>query len=140
MGNRVAWRFRDAVLSEVYFLPVNPSADSGSHAINKNVRYQAAASTYIDSTNLLRVGNTVAQDAPDEQETFTYTGTVYTKDQFDQMLYWFEKNYPWFLRDDLLREFLIYPESYDVTRVRSSKFRWKHSYSLTGIVLREVSV
>lgn len=139
MAVRIPWRFRDAVLSEVYFLPVNPTADSGSHGIKKNVKYQVAASNYVDDSNILRIGDTVAMDGASEQPTFSYTGSLYTKDQLDQFNYWFDKNYPWYMRDDLHREFLIYPETFDVTRVRSQQYRWKHSYTFTGVVLKEVS-
>lgn len=139
MATRTPWRFRDSVLSEVYFLPVNPTADSGSFGIKKNTKYQSAASNYVDSSNVLRIEDTVAQDAPTEQPTFSYTGFIYTKDQLDQFDYWFDKNYPWYMRDDLGREHLIYPESFSVTRVRSAKYRFKHSYTFTGVVLEEVS-
>lgn len=136
--SRVAWRFTDPVTSDEYFLPVNPKADSGSHAIVKNVRYQASASTYTDNGNNIRVNDTVAQSAPFEQEAFFYTGFTYTKAQLDAMKLWTEKNYPWQMRDDLGREFMIYVETFNIERVRSRSYRWKHSYTFTGIVLEEI--
>lgn len=136
---RIPWRFRDTVLSESYFLPVNPTADSGSFALKKNTRYQVSASNYVDTTNVLRIGDTVAQDAPSEQERFSYTGSLYTKEQIEAFEYWFNKNYPWYMRDDLMREHLIYPEQLTLERARSHQYRWKHTYTFTGLVLMEVS-
>lgn len=135
---RIAWRFYDPVTTDEHFLEVNPKEDSGSHAVVKATRYEVAASTYKTAGNDLRVGDTVAQDAPRDQEAFSYTGNIYTKEQFDTLSEWFNKNYAFQIRDDLGREFLCYVDKFTVERVRSRQHRWKHSYSVSGIILEEV--
>lgn len=138
MATRIAWKFTDDVLTTEWFLPVNPTADAGSHAITKTVRYSVTASNYLDNSNTLRIGDTVAQDASSEVERFSYTGTVYKKDQLANFRLWCNKDYPWTLRDDLGRVFLIYVENFSTERVRSVKFPWKHTYSFSGVVLEEI--
>lgn len=138
MSTRIAWRFFDPTNSETLFLSINPETDSGSHAIIKNTKYEVAVSNYIDNSNTPRVGDTIVQDAPSEQETLSYTGKVYTKEQYDQLVYWFAKDHPWQLRDDLGREFLVYITNFKPERMRSAQYRWKHSYTFSGIVLEEI--
>lgn len=137
---RVAWRFIDPITSDTYFLPVNPTADSGSFDITKTVKYAGAISTYRDNTDTLRVNDTILTEAPDSQPVFSYTGTVYTKDQFDKLKEWFEKEYPWQIRDDLGRDILGYVDKYSTERARSTKFKWKHTYSFSGVILEELGV
>lgn len=141
MAGRIPWVFveptasEDSPKTELYFLPVNPTEDSGSHGIDKATKYEAAASIYVDTSNTLRINDTVIQDAPSQQETFAYTGTVYMKEQYDLFLHWFNKPDPWILRDDLGRTFFVIVDKYSTERVRSRKFPWKHTYSFSGIVL-----
>lgn len=138
MATRIAWKFTDDVLATEWFLPVNPNADAGSHGITKSNSYSGSVSNYVDNSNTLRVGDTVAHDAPNDIERFSYKGTVYKKDQLDNFRLWCRKDYPWKLRDDLGRVFLIYVEDFSTDRVRSVKFPWKHNYSFSGIVLEEI--
>jgi hypothetical protein len=138
MAIRTPWRFYDPRTTEEVFLSINPEADSGSHAIVKNTKYEVAVSNYIDDTNTRRAGDTVVQDAASEQETMNYTGKVYTKPQYDVLVEWFGKNYAWNLRDDLGREFLIYVITFKTDRMRSATYRWKHSYTMNAIVLEEI--
>lgn len=144
MAARIPWKFELSTVTDSsdkmqrYFLPVNPTEDSGSHGIDKATKYEVAASTYLDTSNTLRIEDTVIQDAPSQQEAFAYTGTVYTKEQYDLFIYWFNKPDPWILRDDLYRTFIVIVDKYSTERVSSRKFPWKHTYSFSGIVLEEV--
>ena len=137
---RNAWVFTDPVTLEAYSLPVNPLVDDGSHGIQKNVKAENPASTYMSSSNVLMVDAMVMLDSPTERETFAYSGTLYSKEEYDAFIYWLGKDYPWELTDDLGRTFLIYLTSFEPKRERSAKFRWKHSYKISGIVLRELGV
>lgn len=137
---RKAWRFRDLVTSEDYYLPVNPLTDNGSQAISKQTKYEAHASTYVSSLNQLRIDDVVIQDSPSEIERFSYEGTLYTQDQYEALLYWASKPYEWELRDDLGREFLIVVEEFTPRRSRSVHFPWKHTYTFAGVIIRELGV
>ncbi|RTK93388.1 hypothetical protein EKI60_05990 [Candidatus Saccharibacteria bacterium] len=139
MSKRIPWRSVDPVTLDEYFWPVNPSSDAGSFDVTKTVKYAAALSTYKSSGGDLRVNDTVLATSPDSQPVISYDGTVYTKEQYDDFVAWMNKPYPWKLRDDLGREILFYVESYSINRVRSTKFRFKHSYSFTGLILEELS-
>jgi len=144
MAARIPWTlfdsraFFDPTLGEAnYIFPVNPSADTGGHGISKSTRYEAAASTYVDTSGTLRVDATVIQDAPDEQQTFSYTGNIYTEQQYKDFVKWFSKPYSLFLTDDLGRFLQIYVVNFSTERVRSAKYPWKHSYSFSGFVITE---
>lgn len=137
---RTPWRFHDPRTSENYFLPVNPNEDQGGHGINKVTKYEAAASTYQDELGEIRVNDVVMAGAPDDVVPFSYSGFIYTKDQYDGLVNWFAKDYPWEIRDDLGREFLIYVDKFSKERVRSRQYRWKHSYQFSGIVLQELGL
>lgn len=140
MPRRIPWRFRDPQSGETYHLPVNPLTDGGSHGVSKQTKYESAISTYRSVSNYDRADDMVIQDSPNEVERFSYSGTLYTKDEYDKFAYWFQKTHPWELRDDLGREFLVYPEAFTPSRQRSAKFRWKHTYDITGLVLRELGI
>ena len=138
--SRIAWRFRDIENPEDYYLPVNPLEDNDSNAISKQTKYEQAISTYVSPVSGVRVDDIVIQDSPSDVKRFSYRGTLYTKDQYDAFLHWFAKPYPWELKDDLAREYLVYVEEFAPSRERSTKFRWKHSYTFSGLILRELGV
>lgn len=138
--SRIAWRFRDLITSDVYHLPVNPLTDSGSNGISKQTKYESAISTYMSSLNQLRIDDVVIQDSPSEIERFSYAGTLYTKEEYDAFTEWFSKTYEWELRDDLGREFLVVAEEFTPSRARSAKFPWKHTYTFSGVIIRELGV
>lgn len=138
--SRVAWRFRDLVTSEDYYLPVNPLEDSNSNSISKQTKYEESASTYVSPLGEVRTNDVVIQDSPSEAKRFGYTGTLYTKEEYEAFMYWAAKPYEWELRDDLGREYLIYVEEFTPRRERSTKFRWKHSYTFAGLIIRELGV
>lgn len=135
---RIPWRFYDPEEDISYFMEVNPNEDTGSNALQKAQNYSRATSIYEDYSGNLRINDTVISERPDEQEKFSYTGLIYTKRQYDDLTEWFSKPYPWELRDDLKREFLIYVEVFNTERIRSQNFRWKHSYTVSGLVLQEL--
>lgn len=139
-GMRTPWRFTDPVSSETYFMETNPKEDGGSHAIENQTLYEVSASTYktTAATPVLVIDATVAPGIGKATETFSYTGTVYTEEQYVTLMEWFSKDHSWLLRDDLFREFLIYVESFTTERVRSANFPWKHTYTVSGLVLEEV--
>ena len=138
--SRKPWRFTDLITSEVYYMPVNPLTDEGSNAITKNVKYASAISTYSSPTLGVRVDDILVQDSPSEIKRFSYGGTLYTREEYEALIEWFSKPYEWELRDDLGREFLIFAESFAPKRERSAKFPWKHSYTISGVIMRELGV
>mgnify|MGYP006266608425 CR=1 FL=1 len=135
---RNAWKFTDPVTNDIYYMEINPKEDSGSNVIQKNTKYQASVSTYRDIFNNIRVDAVVAAGFGKSVENFSYSGVIYTKDQFDTLTEWFTKDYAWQIRDDLGREFLIYVDKFSTDRVRSVKHQWKHTYNFSGIIIEEI--
>lgn len=140
MARRTAWKFTDLITAEEYYLPVNPLTDVGSNGVSKQTKYESASSTYVSYTGDFRLDDIVIQDAPSDVKRFSYTGTLYTREEYFAFLKWFSKPYEWELRDDLGREFLVFPEEFTPERQRSAKFPWKHSYTISGLIIRELGV
>lgn len=139
MGNtRRPWVFHDPVTAETYYMEVNPNTDNGSASISKSTKYESRASTYMNESDQLALNRTVAAYDSTGFDVFSYSGVIYSKDQFDTLTEWCNKDHPWQLRDDLGREFLIYVEIFETERVRSNKFQWKHKYTFSGIVIDEI--
>ena len=134
---REAWRLWDDRLSEEFVFSVNPSSDGGSFGVVRPVAYKSVCASYRDSLGVDRVG-TVVFAKPDEQERFSFNGSVIFEGQRDDMLGWFSKGYPLVLTDDLGRQFSVFTESFDLKRVRSRQFPFKCNYSWTGLVLGRI--
>lgn len=137
---RKAWSVYDPVLDETVYLEVNPSEDSGSHGINKSIIYAAPISTFVSSSGHLKVDAMLIAEGPAERESFQYNGTVYTEAQFNMMRALSNKGYPVEMTDDLGRTFLVYITAFEPKRERSVKFKWKHTYTLAGLVIEELGV
>lgn len=137
MASRTAWQFIDPVTSDTYSLPVNPHTDSGSHAYTRSVGWQVQAGMRQTSFGEDVIDNIIFETNVD-QGTFNYQGNVYNLEQYDEMILWMEKGYPFELHDDLGRGFLIYPQTYSLDRVRSRQNPYKHSYTFSGIILEEL--
>jgi len=134
---REAWRLWDDRLSEEFVFSVNPSSDGGSFGVVRPVAYKSVCASYRDSLGVDRVG-TVVFAKPDEQERFSFNGSVIFEGQRDDMLVWFSKGYPLVLTDDLGRQFRVFTESFDLKRVRSRQFPFKCDYSWSGLVLGRI--
>lgn len=134
--SRTAWKFTDPETLEEYLFPVNPFQDSGV-SYNKNFRYLASITARKSGFGLDTISTVINQSHIDVK-TPSYTGYTYTEEQFDNMQYWANKNYPVELSDDLGRSWLIRIRSFKPERVRSRSFPYKHRYVLEFIILEEL--
>jgi hypothetical protein len=132
--SRVAWKFEDPVTSDVYFLPVNPKADTGSNARTRELAYSVNAGLRQQGDGVDTIDNLV-YESNKPQRPFAYEGFAYTKEQYDAWNEWANKGYPILMTDDLGREFTVYITSLLWSRVRSRQFPYKHSYKFSGIIL-----
>lgn len=134
---RSAWRFVDPETTEEYVWPVNPNNDSGSNAMSKQFAYTAVSASRSNSLGEHSIG-TVIHQSNVNQSTFSYDGIIYTVDQYAAFEEWAQKEYPVELYDDLGRGYLVYITKFAPSRIRSTKTPFKHSYTISGIILGEL--
>jgi hypothetical protein len=144
MSRRRGWILRDptgpATPEDNYYyvLPVNPSEDSGSHAIRKNTGFETKSGLYQDSFGVDYIGSIVFF-TNFEVEKFSYSGKTYNEQDHLAMESWMSKDYPVELTDDLGRTWLILTESFTISRIRGNvRNPFKHQYNWTGFVLEEI--
>lgn len=120
MSARVAWVLTDLSMATptTYSWEVNPKELSIPR--RKNISYANTAAPG---------GRVLAYEGRDEARKLTYSGTILTEEQYNNLTEWFEKRNLLRLTDDLDREFGVYILSFDVQRVRSTRYPWRHSYS-----------
>ena len=129
---RVAWRFYDPVEDEEYFMPVNPNADSGSIGISKNITYSSSSLVWRGGIEPIYLN--IVYENVDEPKQFSFSGMVYTAEDYMNLLYWSNKKNFIELTDDLDRTFEIYFSKFSIDRQKSRKFPWKHSYNIQSFV------
>lgn len=137
MSSRVGWKFIDPDTLQEFSWEVNPNQDGGSASIVKSLGYAVNAATHRDSTGTDRIG-TVAYLTNIEQETFAYSGNVYTVQQYNDLVSWCELDKAVIMVDDLGRAKLVYITEFKVSRVRARQHPFKHAYSFKGIVLENL--
>lgn len=125
--SRIAWEFvDDGGTPNPILLRVNPSEDTGSLKVTKDIGYSNAAGPG-GKTLIFEKGTTMPK--------VSFSGNVYTEQQYDILLAEVEKDLSQ-LTDDRSVVYSIYWESFTLSRVRSHKYPWKHSYNLSGYVLQ----
>lgn len=116
---RVAWKLEDLSTSEAYYWEINPKDWSLPH--RKNLTYATTAAPG---------GRVVAFEGRDEPRKATYSGTVLTEGQYNNLVYWFSKRHQMKLTDDLGNEYFVYITAFDIQRsFHSATFPWRHSYN-----------
>jgi hypothetical protein len=121
----VRWKFEDTETADEYTFEVNPS-EGGSKQYDKRMTFQ---------TTTASDGKTLVFEGQPEIKTLSFSGTILTQAQYDQMIFWFQKKNPILITDDLGRETLIYIKTFRPERQRAIHYPWKHSYSVEAIVL-----
>lgn len=129
---RTAWRFYDPVEDEEYFMPVNPNTDSGSIGISKNITYSSSSLVWRGGIEPIYLN--IVYENVDEPKQFSFSGMVYTAEDYMNLLYWSNKKNFIELTDDLDRTFEIYFSTFSIDRQKSRKFPWKHSYNIESFV------
>ena len=116
---RVAWVLEDLVTNETYSWEINPKDLTLPR--RKSLSYVATAAPG---------GRVVAYEGRDEPRKMTYSGTILTEEQYDNLTTWFEKRNLLKLTDDLGREYGVYITSFEIQRsFHSAQYPWRHNYS-----------
>lgn len=126
MASRIAWVFRDLHLTtpEEYSWEVNPREfDIG---YRKTLQYESTSAPD---------GRALVYEGRDEVKRISFSGTILSEDQYNEMMHWFNKRYQLEIEDDLGRTFSIYITAFQPKRERSRSYPWKHTYSCEAIVL-----
>lgn len=122
---RIPWVISDPNTSESYAFEINPN-DDGSLQYEKTVVYR---NTSADT------GRTVIFEGRDAPASTQFSGTVLTEDQYNQMVFWFNKRGMLLLEDDLGREFNIYIIKFSPKRRLSRTYPWRHDYTVEYFIV-----
>lgn len=117
-GGRIAWTLTDLSNSTTYSWEVNPKTAGTAH--KKLVAEQATSA---------EDGRRISFEGRTEVQKISFSGTVLTQGQYNELIAWFRLRRQVKLTDDLGREFMVYILSFNADRVRSKSFPWKHTFS-----------
>lgn len=123
MTNR--WNFYDPTDLTTAEFDVNPK-EGGSLAVEKNI---TTYSTVVEGgTQLYMEGNEPVQE-------MSFSGTIRTQAQYDDMVTMFRKRHQIQLTDDLGRTFWIMISKFEPKRIRARATPWKHSYVVVATIV-----
>ena len=118
---RTAWTFSDTPDIE---LEINPSTDNGSLDVTKNIVYSNTGAPG---------GKTIIYERGQNQPRVNFSGYVYTETQLNTLTAEVNKTTS-IMTDDRGIVYNIKWTNFTTSRVRSSKYPWRHNYELQGIV------
>jgi hypothetical protein len=121
----VQWNFLDPVDNSTTTFDVNPK-EGGSLSLQKNITAQSTVAA--GGGIILFEGNEPVQE-------ITFSGTIRTQTQFDDLVAMFDKRHQIQLTDDLGRTFMILITKFDPKRVRAVATPWKHTYTVTATIV-----
>lgn len=121
----VKWTFTDPTDSSVYTFAINPN-DGGSPQYKKRV---------VQVNTTAPNGNVVVYEGADEPLSGSFSGVILDLTQYQAMVTWFSKRYPIMVEDDLGREQTIYITEFTPKRERARSHPYKHSYTVSYVVL-----
>lgn len=126
MPVRIGWVLRDltSATPEEYNWQVNPN--SFSLPYQKTISYSASAAPD---------GQALIYEGRDEVQRIQFGGVVLTQEQYEDLVYWFNKRTQLELEDDLGRTMSVYITSFQTTRVRSHQYPWRHTYNGEMLIL-----
>lgn len=121
----VRWTLYDPVEIVTYTFGLNPN-DGGSPQAKKRVNYQNTSAPD---------GMTLIYEGQDEVMQIPWSGTLLTQAEYEALWEWWDKRRQLLLTDDLGRQFWIYIQTFEPRRVRAATAPWKHTYSVTAVIL-----
>lgn len=119
------WLFYDPVEDETYTFEINPN-DGGSPQFAKKI---------TDQSTVAPGGKTLLFEGADEVQTLEFSGVILEQTQYDAFRLWWAKRRQIKVTDDLEREYWVYIKTFAPKRERAIHHPWKHSYSVTAVIL-----
>lgn len=124
----VRWVFDDPNTLESWTFAVNPS-QGGSPSYDKNLGYQNTSAPD---------GKVISFEGRDNPQPFEFSGTLFTEDEYNTFVTWWNKRYQIQVTDDLGRTFTIEIKSFRPTRRRAIQHPWKHDYEVSATIVNWV--
>lgn len=118
------WIFDDA-LGTTYSFAVNPN-EMSSPWFDNNV--QASPTVAPD-------GGFILTEGPRAAKELTLSGVILAQAQYVEMVAWLKQRKRVYLTDHFNRRMIVFVRTFEPTPLRRTT--WKHSYSMTLIVLTE---
>ena len=122
---RIAFELYDPLNDYTYSMEVNPNS-SNSLGSKSNYNYMAPTAS---------IDGPIISQGMHEVRKLELSGSFLSENQYNQMLLFSARDYPWHLTDDLGREFRVICESFDPKRMKNQVYPWYHEYSWTLIVI-----
>ena len=123
---RIAFKLYDPSNSYTYNMEINPN-DSGTPILKNNFTYMVPTA----STD----GPIISQGVR-ELRRLEYSGTLLTESQYNNMLLFSAREYPWHITDDLGRKFEVMNETFEPKRALAPYNPWRHDYTWSLVVIR----
>jgi hypothetical protein len=121
----VRWEFYDPIETETKVFEINPNA-GGTPTYERTISYQSTLAP--DGPTLVFAGR-------NQPLKISFSGVILTETEYDDMIEWFQKNYPIQLTDDLGREMIILITKFEPKRIRMASRQWRHDYSVEATIL-----
>lgn len=118
---RTGWVFAD---SPNVTLEINPSKESGSLSVIKDIGYSVTAGPD---------GRTLIFEQGTQLPEVSFTGFFYHEHQYDVFVSEVEKDIS-VLTDDRGVTYNVVWQSFTLERAGTIKYPWKHTYTLSGLV------
>jgi len=125
MAAVVRWKFDDLTTLATYTFEINP-ASGGSPSFEKNLVYE---------NTLAPNGHALIYEGQDPVRELTWEGVILTQTHYQTYVDWWDKRHQIKLTDDLGRQYVIYIKSFQPKRERAVHYPWKHSYTVTAVIL-----
>ena len=124
----MVWKLQDVDNSSIeYEFEIGPATMSMA-SVSKE-----SSSQYLDHVNDL-----VLSDLIIESGSMSFTGTLLSENQLDELTDWAKRRKTAFLYDYLDRKFLVAIESFVPKRVYSANDHWKHTWDLQVFMIEQV--
>lgn len=129
----VRWKFYDIAAEESVTLPLNPNQMSGTKK-PRNLTWAQGARRGLDRPR----GIDLSADSPHE---ITFGGVVFTEEHYLLLLNWIKRVTVIRITDHLGRSFEVLLQKFDpVERLPTARRPWRVDYTMSCLLLREVSV
>jgi hypothetical protein len=115
------WTFSDTVTDTSYTFIISPNADTPVY--QKNMQFEAM--TVPGGSPLLFEG----QDTP---TTFSVSGDILTKGQYEMLLFFYNLRHQFLCTDDLGKQRWVYLTEFQPVRKLSRSWPFRYTYTLSG--------
>lgn len=125
-----AYDFSDVANVNTYVLPTNPARMSRSFG---SVEFTNEPTTVSN-------GKIISWEGAPKPPTWTFEGSVLTKQEFDNMLSWGRTGQRFYVTDHFGHRYLVKCIEYSALRVRDPARPWNHTYKMSVSVLAGTGV